>query len=160
MPFSNHTFSFWNQIDNIKVFPLFWTILDSWKISSTSVWSRKISLFKQNNFLLSNLLSRVPSFYIRTKSRLKNCVTIMHLLQYKTNLFIRLCSWGRNLRKLKNIHLGKPPLISKNFFDSLTFVYTRLHSSRSVYNPLDSSSDSSALVYIRLVTRLHSSSLV
>ena len=129
--------------------------------------------------MLSNLVPRVPSFYVRTKSRLKNSVTAAHLLQCKTNFFIRLSFWGRNLRKLKNIHLRKPPLISKKKFfliclHSSTFVYTCLHSSRLFYNRLDwandlstlvyicldSSSDSSTLVCIRLVTRLHSSSLV
>ena len=53
----------------------------------------------------------------------------MHLLQYKTNLFIRLCSWGRNLRKLKNIHLGKPPLIFLIRLHSSTLVYIRLEAS-------------------------------
>ena len=92
----------------------------------------------------------------------KNRVTTVHLLQCKTNFFIRLWFWGRNLRKLKNIHLGKPPLISKKPFFS--FAYTCLHSPRLVYNRLDfsrdSSSDSSTLVYIRLVTRLNSPTIV
>ena len=47
MHFYNRPFSFWGQFNWIKVLPLFQTILDSWKISSKSVWSRKISLFKQ-----------------------------------------------------------------------------------------------------------------
>ena len=47
--------------------------------------------------------------------------------------------------------------IKKKFF---WFVYTRLHSSRLVYNCLDSSSDSSALVYSRLGSRLNSSKFV
>ena len=65
------------------------------------------------------------------------------------------------LRKLKNIHFGRPPLISKNiFFDSFTLVYICLHLSTFVYNRLDSSSDSSTLVYIRLVACLHSSTFV
>ena len=126
--------------------------------------------------MLRNVVPGIPSFYIRIKSRLKNLVTTVHLLQCKTNFFIRLCFWGRHLCKLKNILLlqcvyynvkqissfvyvfGKPPLISKkNFF---WFVYTRLHLSRLVYNRLDLSSDSSTLVYIYLVTRLHSSTFV
>ena len=42
---------------------------------------------------------------------------------------------------LKNFYLEKPPLVSqKSFFDLLTLVYIRLHSS--------------TLVYTRLVTRL------
>ena len=89
------------------------------------------SLDKKN--LLSNLVLRVPSFYIRTKSRLKNRVNTVHLLKCKTNLFIQLCFWGRNLRELKNTHLGKPLLISNFFFfDLLTLVYIRLQSSRFV----------------------------
>ena len=98
-------------------------------------WSEaeKLACSDKKNFLLRNLLPRVLFFYIRPKSRLKNRVTIVHLLQCKTNLFILLCFWGRNLRELKNIHLGRPPLISKNFFlDSVTPVYIHLHSSTFV----------------------------
>ena len=108
------------------------------------------------------LVPRVSSFYIRMKSRFKNRVTTVHLLQCKINSFLCLSFRGRNLSKLKNIHLGKPPLISKKKkkkipLHSSTFIYTHLHSSRLVYNRLDSFSDSSTLVYIRLVTCLHSS---
>ena len=163
MPFSNRPFLFWDQFN--LVFRLFRTSLDSWEIFSKLVWSRKISLFRQKKkILLGNLLPRVLFLYIRPKSRLKNRVTIVHLLQCKTNLFICLCFWGRNLRELKNIHLGKPPLISKNFFlirsHQSTFIYTRLHSSRLIYNRLDESSDSSTFVYIRLDSSSDSSSLV
>ena len=113
--------------------------------------------------MLSNLLPRVPPFYIEAKSRLKNCITTVHLLQFKTNFFIHLCFWQRNLCKLKNIHLGKPPLISIYIYIyiymyicllSPTFIYTCLHSWRLVYNCLHSSSNSSTLIYICL----HSSS--
>ena len=41
--------------------------------------------------LLSNLVPSLASFYIRTKSRLKNRVTTVHLLPCKTNSFVRLC---------------------------------------------------------------------
>ena len=75
------------------------------------------------------------------------------------------------LLREKSMQIGNPPLISKILF---WFVYTRLHSSRLVYNRLDSpcdpftlvyirldsSSDSSTLVCIRLVTRLYSSTFV
>ena len=79
-----------------------------------------------------NLVPRVPSFYIRTKFRLKNCVTTVHLAHF----FIRVFE-GEIYGKLKNIHLGRPPLILKKYyFDLFTFVYTRpvtgLHSSISV----------------------------
>ena len=114
--------------------------------------------------LLSNLVSGVPSFYTRTKSRLKYRVNIVHLLQCKTNFFIRLCFWERNLRKLKKIHLRKPPLISKKFFlirlHSSTFAFTRLHSSRLFCDRLDLSGDLSTLVYIRLDLSSDSSTLV
>ena len=135
MPFSNRPFSYWDKFNWIKVFPLFRTILDSWKISSKSVWSREISLFTHKQNLLRYFVPRVPSFYIWTKSRCKNPVTTVYLLQCKTNFFIHLCLWGRNLSKLKNIYLGKPHLISF-FFDSFTLDYirlvTRLHWSTSV----------------------------
>ena len=114
--------------------------------------------------LLSNLVSGVPSFYTRTKSRLKYRVNIVHLLQCKTNFFIRLCFWERNLPKFKKIHLGKPPLISKKIFlirlHSSTFVFTRLHSSRLFCDRLDLSGDLSTLVYIRLDLSSDSSTLV
>ena len=132
--------------------------MDNWGISSKLVWSGKISLFRLRQLLLRNVVPRIPSFYIRIKSRLKNLVTTVHLLQCKTNFFICLCFWGRHLCKLKNIDHGKPPLTSKkNFF---WFVYTCLHLSRLVYKRLDLSSDSSTLVYIYLVTRLHLSTFV
>ena len=37
---------------------------------------------KKKFFLLVNLVLRVPSFYIRTKFRLKNRLTIVHLLEH------------------------------------------------------------------------------
>ena len=135
MPFSNRPFLFWDQFN--LVFRLFRTSLDSWEIFSKLVWSRKISLFRQKKKFCLETSFHGYFFYIRPKSRLKNRVTIVHQLQCKTNLFICLCFWGRNLRELKNIHLGKPPLISKkNFFG---FVHTSLHSSTLSYIRLDSS---------------------
>ena len=88
-----------------------------------------------------NPVPRVPSFYIRTKFRLKNLVNTVHLLQCK-EISSFICAFeGEIYGKLKNINLGKPPLKSrKRFFDSFTLVYIRL----------DLSSDSSTLVYIRL----------
>ena len=108
----------------------------------------------------SNLVPKVSSFYIRTKSILKNRVTAVHPRQCKTNFFIRLCFWGRNLRKLKNIHLGKASINIKKLFYSFTIVKTRIVSCLHSSTCLDLSSNSSTLVYIRLVTRLHSSKLV
>ena len=75
----------------------FWTagkFLQSW---SDTI----ISWFRQKFFLLSNLIPRVPSFYVQTKFRLKNWITIVHLLQCKTNFFIHLCFLGRNVRQIK-----------------------------------------------------------
>ena len=123
-------FSFWDQFNWMKVFPLFRTIFGQ------LVNFFPITLFRQKkkkNSLLSNLVPRVPSFYIRAKSKLKNRVTTVHLLQCKTDLIIRLCFCGRNRSKLKYIHLRKSPLMSEKF---VWFVYTCLHSSWVVYNRL------------------------
>ena len=122
--FSNCTFSFWDQFNWIKVFPFFQTTLDSSEISSKSVWRRKFSWFRQN------LIPRVASFYIRTKFRLKNSVTTVHLLQCKTIFLIHLCFRGRNLLQIKEHPSWEPSVnIKKMFF---WFVYTCLHSSRLV----------------------------
>ena len=109
----------------------FWTVK---KILPSRSEAEKISLFRQKIFfLLSNLVPRLSSFYIRTKSRLKNGVIFS---QCKTNFFISLSFWGRNLGTLRNIYLGKPPLVSKKIFlirlRLSTFVYTRLRSSTFV----------------------------
>ena len=61
-----------------------------------------------------NLIPSVPSFYIRTKFRLKTRVNTVHLLQCKTNFLIHL--EGEIYGKSKNIHLGMPPLISTKSF--------------------------------------------
>ena len=123
--------------------------------------------------MLSNLIPRVPCFYIRTKSRLKNRVTTVPLLQYKTDFFIRQC-FLHSSTQIKGHPFWEASINMNSFFlirlHLSTFVYTRLNSSRVVYNCLDSSSDSSTLVYIRLdlssdsstivYIRLHSSRLV
>ena len=82
----------------------------------------------------------------------------MHLLQCKTNFFIYLCFWVRNLLQIKK-HLSWEASINikKIFF---WFVCTRLHSSTPVYIRLHSSSDSPTLVYIRLHSSSDSSKLV
>ena len=98
--------------------------------------------------LLRNHVPRVRSFYVRTKSRFK--IVLLQCINYNEKQI--LCFWGRNLCKLKNIHLGKPPLISKKLF--FWFVYTRLHSSRLVYVGVVICLHSSAFVYTRLVARL------
>ena len=103
--------------------------------------------------MLSNLIPRVPCFYIRTKSRLKNRVTTVPLLQYKTDFFIRQC-FLHSSTQIKGHPFWEASINMNSFFlirlHLSTFVYTRLNSSRVVYNCLDSSSDSSTLVYIRL----------
>ena len=38
---------------NLIIFPLFWTILDNWEISSKSAWSRTLSFRLKNFFCLS-----------------------------------------------------------------------------------------------------------
>ena len=66
--------------------------------------------------------------------------------------------------QIKEIYLGKPPLISKkkNLIQLhwSTFLYTRLHSSILVSNCLDLSSDLSTLLYINLVSSSDLSTLV
>ena len=100
----------------------------------------------------------MPSFYIRTEYRLENRVTTVHLLQCKTNFFIRLCFLHSSTQVKEHPFWEASINIKKNYF------LIRLHLSTSVYNRLvtrlQSSSDSSTLVYIRLVTRLHSPTLV
>ena len=106
-------------------------ILNSWEISSKSVCSKTISLIRQKIFLPINLVPRVPFFYIRTKFRLKNRVTTVHLLQCKTIFFVHLCFWGRNLRQIKEHPSWETSInIKKKFFLILlhlsTFIYIRL----------------------------------
>ena len=133
--------------------------MDSYEISSKPLWSRIISWFRQKkSFLLINLVPALPSFNTETKLTLKNRLTTVHLLQCKTNSSFIYAFEGEIYGKLKNIHLGKPLLISKKFFDSFTLVYIRLDSSSDsatlIYIRLNSSSDSSTFVYTHLVTRL------
>ena len=113
--------------------------------------------------MLSNLVPRVPCFYIRTRYRLKNRVTTVHLLQCKTNFFIRQC-FLHSSTQIKGHPFWEASINMNSFFlirlHSSTFVYTRLNSSRVVYNCLDSSSDSSTFAQTCLVTRLHSSTFV
>ena len=127
MPFSNCSFSFWDLINLKKVFPLSRTILNSWQISSKSAWNKAVSWFRQDIFFLHiNLAPRLPSFYIRTKFRLKNSVTTMRLAHFFIHIFK-----GEIYGKLKNIHLGKSRLILKKAFliclHSSTLIYIRLH---------------------------------
>ena len=131
MPFSNCTFLFWEQFYWINFFPFFRTVLYSWKDSSKPDWSRKTDWFKQF-FLLINLASRVHSFYIQTKFRLRNRVTTEHLLQCKINIFIHLF-YGKNLRQIKeNLPREVSINIKKSFFDSFTVVYIHLNLSTLV----------------------------
>ena len=85
--------------------------------------------------LLSNLVARVPSFYMRTKSRLKNRVTTVHLLQCKTNVFICLCFLHSSTQFKEHSFWEASINIKKNFF---WFVYTCLHLFTLVYICLDS----------------------
>ena len=74
-------------------------------------------LIKKRFFLISG--PRVPSFYIQAKSRFR--VTTVHLLQCKTNFFIHLCFWEKNLRKIQEHPSWKASInIKKKFF---SFVY-------------------------------------
>ena len=119
--------------------PFFPDHFEQWEISSRSVWNRKISWFKQFFFFAYQPCSNCTFLLYTTKFRLTHRVTAVHLFQYKTIFFIHLRFWGRNLLQIKE-HLSWEASINiKMFFDSLTLVYTCLHSS----------SDSSTLVYIR-----------
>ena len=57
-------------------FRIFWTVGEF--VPSRN---QEISLIKIEKFPFIELVSRVPSFYIRSKFRLKNHVAILHLLQ-------------------------------------------------------------------------------
>ena len=94
-----------------KSFSFLWNHFGQWENSSKSVRSRKISWFRQKKISLINLVQSVLSFCSRTKFRLKNSVTAVHLLEIYC--------------KLKNIHLKEhqikehqPPLLKNRFFDS------------------------------------------
>ena len=108
----------------------FWT-----NFFQVALKQKKLACSNKKELLHSNLVPRVPPFYIRTKSRLKSRVTTVHLLQCKTNFFIRL--------SIKE-HLS---WVIYTCLDSSTLVYIclaiRLHSSTFVYIRLDSSGDSS-----------------
>ena len=114
------------------------------------------------------MAASVPSFYIRPKFRLKNQVTTVIDYNIKQiSSFFYACK-GEIYSKLKNICLGKPPLISilirLHCLHSSTLIYICLHSSSDssilVYIRLHSSSDSSTLIYIRLHSSSDSSTLV
>ena len=113
-----------------KGFSFFPTILDGWEDSFKLVWFKKLSWFRQKFcFLLINFVSRVPSFYIQTKVRLKNRLTTVHLLQCKINFFIYVCFWGRNLLQNKEHPSWETSINTKKiFFDSSALVYICLYS--------------------------------
>ena len=83
--------------------------------------------------LPSNLVPRVPSFYIRTKSRLKTPVTTVHLLQCKTNVIIGLCIVTRNniLLREKSMQIKEDPS-SEISIDIKKMFQICLHSSTFV----------------------------
>ena len=60
-------------------------------------------------------------------------------MQCKTNFFFHLCFYGRNLQQFEE-HFSREASINKSFFDSFALVYTRLvtrlHSSILVYTLL------------------------
>ena len=76
----------------------FWTI---GKFLPSRSEAEKLAGSGKSFLLLIILVPKVPSFYIRTKFRLKYHVTTLHLFQCKTNFFIHLCFWGRNLLQNK-----------------------------------------------------------
>ena len=73
---------------------------------------------KKRDFHIHNfLVPKVPSVYIGTKFTLKNHATTVHPLQCKTNFFIHLCFWGRNLHQIK-----KHPCWEASIYISILFV--------------------------------------
>ena len=103
-------------------------------------------------FWLTDLFPKVPSFYIWTKFRLKVMQRQCIYYYVKQSYSFIYAFEGEIYGKLMNIHLGKPPLISKKSFlvcshlsTSFTLVYIRL-----VYIWSDSYGDLSTLVYFCL----------
>ena len=112
LSFSNCTFSFWDQFNEIKVFFFFGPFSNNCRVQR-----------KKNWFI--NLVPRVPSLYIWKKCRLKNHVTTMPLLQRKTTFFIHLCFWGKNRQQIEEHSLWEAFIVIKKSF--FWFVLTRLH---------------------------------
>ena len=65
-----------------------WTF---WKFLPSRSETKQLGGSDKIVFFAYQPIPRVPFFYIRTKFRLKNRVTTVHLLQCKTNFFIHLC---------------------------------------------------------------------
>ena len=139
MPFSNCSFSFWDQFGQ-KGFPFSQIILDNGKFLPSRSEAEKLAGLDKRKFSLVNLVPSVTSFYIRTKFRLTNRVTTVHLLQCKTNFFIHPHFWGRNLLQIQEHPSWEASISIETGFliclHSPTFVstclVTRLHSSRLV----------------------------
>ena len=80
MSFSSYHFSFWDQY---KAFFPFFPDRFGQLGNFFQVGLKQKNL--QKNYLLINLVPSVAFFYIRTKCKLKNRVTTLHILQRKTN---------------------------------------------------------------------------
>ena len=125
MPLFNCYFSFWDLFKGFSLISRpFWTVgkfLPSWSEAEQVINPDK------KIFLLINLVPKIPCFYIWTKFRLKNPVTTVHLVHFFIHVFE-----GEISCKLKNSHLGKPPLkLKKAFLICLhlsTLVHIVLHS--------------------------------
>ena len=151
LPFSNCPCSFWDQFNWIKVLLFSESFWIAGKFLSSRSEAEQLAGSDKKVFLLINFVPKILSFYIRIKFRLKNRVITVHLLQCKTNFFIYLCFWGRNLGQIKE----HPPLQASINIIKKVFLIP-LHSSTLVYIHLDSSSDSLTLVDVPL----HSSTLI
>ena len=137
MPISNRPFSFRGLLNNdFPSFPNhFRQLKNFFQVGLKQKKVDRSDIFVFFLLLLSNLVPKVPFFYIRTKSPFyENVKKFLHsskLLRQKSTQIKEHPSWEASTN------------FNKNFFDPFTFVYTRLYSSRLVHNRLDSSSDSS-----------------
>ena len=151
MLFSNCPCSFWDQFNWIKVLLFSESFWIAGKFLSSRSEAEQLAGSDKKCFWVINFVPKLLSFYIRIEFRLKNRVTTVRLLQFKTSSFIYLCFWGRNLRQIKE----HPPLQASINIIKKVFLIP-LHSSTLVYIHLDSSSDSLTLGDVPL----HSSTLI
>ena len=118
-------------------------------------------------FWLTDLFPKVPSFYIWTKFRLKVMQRQCIYYYVKQSYSFIYAFEGEIYGKLMNIHLGKPPLISKKSFlvcshlsTSFTLVYIRLDQLTFGQTRMVTCLHSSIFVQTCLVTCPHSTRLV
>ena len=170
MPISNRPFSFRGLLNNdFPSFPdHFRQLKNFFQVGLKQKKVDRSDIFVFFLLLISNLVPKVPFFYIRTKSPFyENVKKFLHsskLLRQKSTQIKEHPSWEASTN------------FNKNFFDPFTFlpsstlVYIRLDLSTIVQTRLaihlhrqirlDLCSVFSTLAYIHLVTRLHSPTFV